>query len=145
MSRLYKKFQIIAASLLIVVLSAGIGAAAENGAKYIFLFIGDGMSVPQRTAAELYLTGLNSPKDLEPALLRERGEFPRDNGVTDVKPSVQRLLMNTFPAQGLQTTYSTNSLITDSSSSATAIATGYKTMDGVVGMDSLARDRKSVV
>ena len=140
MNKPFRKLKALLVSFFIVIFWAGVGFPAENTAKYIFLFIGDGMSIPQRGAAELYLTGLNSPKDLMLALLREQGKFHRDNGVADFNPSVQRLLMNTFPAQGLQTTYSANALITDSSSSATAMATGRKTRDGVVGMDPSARE-----
>ncbi|MDR1472723.1 MAG: alkaline phosphatase [Synergistaceae bacterium] len=70
--------------------------------------------------------------------MRAEGKFPRGNGVTDFKPAIQRMLMSTFPGQGFSSTYSINSLITDSSSSGTAIATGYKTRDGVVGMDPTA-------
>ncbi|MDR1875934.1 MAG: alkaline phosphatase [Synergistaceae bacterium] len=48
--------------------------------------------------------------------------------------------MSTFPGQGFSSTYSSNSLITDSSSSGTAIATGHKTRDGVVAMDPSAKE-----
>jgi alkaline phosphatase len=109
-------------------------------AKYIFVFIGDGTSIPQRNAAELYLASQNSPKDLENATLRAAGKFPSGNGVTDFTPSIQRMLMSSFPGQGFSSTYSSNSLITDSSSSGTAIATGKKTRDGVVGMDPTATE-----
>ena len=117
-----RKLRIFVAAMFIVVLLAGIGSAADGKAKYIFLFIGDGTSIPQRTAAEFFLASENNPMDLELALMRERGEFPRGNGVTDFKPATQKMLMSTFPGQGFTSTYSTNALITDSSSSGTAIA-----------------------
>jgi alkaline phosphatase len=88
----------------------------------------------------LYLASQNSPKDLENATLRAAGKFPSGNGVTDFTPSIQRMLMSSFPGQGFSSTYSSNSLITDSSSSGTAIATGKKTRDGVVGMDPTATE-----
>jgi alkaline phosphatase len=116
------------------------GQNVSGMAKYIFVIIGDGTSIPQRTAAELYLASKNSPKDLGTAVARAGGKFPSGNGVTDFTPSIERMLMSTFPGQGFSSTYSSNSLITDSSSSGTAIATGKKTRDGVVGMDPTATE-----
>ena len=83
-------------------------------AKYIFLFIGDGMGVPQRNAAELFVA---------------------DKYHTN-RPEEARLVMNTFPAQGMTTTYDLSSVIPDSASTSTAIACGHKTRSGVIGMDS---------
>ncbi|MDR0908507.1 MAG: alkaline phosphatase [Spirochaetaceae bacterium] len=116
-------------------------ARAEQNvrAKYIFLFIGDGTSIPQINATEMYLAGLDAPVNLTNALAREEGKFPSGNGVADFTPAIKRLVFSGFPAHGISTTYSANSLITDSSSSATAISTGNKTRDGVVGMDAAAQ------
>jgi alkaline phosphatase len=83
-------------------------------AKYVFVFIGDGMAVAQRNAAELYLANMK--------------------GVD--RPERTKLVMNTFPAQGMNTTYDLSSVIPDSASTATAIACGYKTKSGVIGMDA---------
>jgi alkaline phosphatase len=87
----------------------------EKHARYVFLFIGDGMAVAQRNAAELYL-----------ATTTHAGDRPEDVD----------LLMNTFPAQGMNTTYDLTSVIPDSASTGTALATGHKTASGVVGMDA---------
>jgi alkaline phosphatase len=141
MSKISKKLRLFVFALTVVMLLAGMGTGAENRAKYIFVFIGDGTSIPQRNAAELYLASQNNPKDMELAVLRAEKKFPQGNGVTDFKPSIQRMLMSTFPGQGFSSTYSANSLITDSSSSGTAIATGHKTRDGVVGMDPTATEK----
>ena len=78
--------------------------ANPEKAKYVFLFIGDGMGIAQRNAAELYLANQKGLK----------------------RPEEAKLVMNTFPAQG----------IPDSASTATAIATGFKTKSGVIGMDA---------
>jgi alkaline phosphatase len=86
---------------------------APKVAKYIFLFIGDGLGVAQRNAAELYLASLKGAG----------------------RPEESRLLMNTFPAQGMITTYDLTSVIPDSASTATAMSTGFKTASSVVGMD----------
>lgn len=74
--------------------------------KYVFLFIGDGMSIPQRMTAE---------------------EF-------SVKTGKGRLFINSMPFQAITTTSSANSFITDSAASGTAIACGEKTNNGVIGM-----------
>lgn len=89
-------------------------AAEAKQAKYVMVFIGDGMSIAQRNAAELYLGISKDP---------------------NARPEATKLVMNTFPAQGMNTTYDLTSVIPDSASTATAIATGFKTASGVVGMD----------
>ncbi|MBE6367359.1 MAG: alkaline phosphatase [Lentisphaerae bacterium] len=75
--------------------------------KYVFLFIGDGMSIPQRMLAEEY----------------------------SVKTGQGKLAINSMPYQALTTTSSGNKLITDSAASGTAIACGEKTVNGCIGMD----------
>jgi alkaline phosphatase len=139
-----KRFVLVLAALLCS--AAAIGAedtaqSASGKAKYIFVFIGDGTSISQRNAAELYLASLDSPRDIENAVKRASGGFPSGNGVADFQPSIKRMLMSGFPGQGFSSTYSSNSLITDSSSSGTAIATGRKTRDGVVGMDPQGKEK----
>jgi alkaline phosphatase len=84
----------------------------EGKAKYVFLFIGDGMAMPQITAAEAYLSALS-----------------------ETKPGVEKLAFTQFPSQGITTTYDAGSFITDSASAGTAIATGQKTLSGVISMD----------
>ena len=52
--------------------------------------------------------------------------------------------MNTFPVQGITTTYDAGSTITDSASAATAIATGEKTYSGVISVEkTLSRPLKT--
>lgn len=87
---------------------------AQPQAKYLFIFIGDGMGVAQRNAAELYLAAITK---------------------SGARPEEARLLMNTFPAQGMNTTYDLTSVIPDSASAATAIATGFKTSSGTINLD----------
>lgn len=76
--------------------------------KYVFLFIGDGMSVPQRSMAEDFSTRIGRGK----------------------------LSINTMPHQAITTTRSANALVTDSAASGTAIACGEKTLNGTLGMDA---------
>ena len=73
-------------------------------AKYIFYFIGDGMGAAQRQIAEEYKKGV----------MKEDG----------------KLLMNSLPFSAITTTYSADTLITDSAAAGTALATGHKTNNG---------------
>lgn len=106
---------LIVAVLIAVGVPGGNGIAATDKAKYVFLFIGDGMGIVQRHAAELYLAD-------------QKGLDRSEKGA--------KLVMNTFPAQGINTTHDLSSVITDSASAATAIACGRKTKSGVIGMDA---------
>jgi alkaline phosphatase len=85
----------------------------EPKAKYVFLFIGDGMGLAQIQAAELYKAAVNEQTD-------KGGE---------------KLNFSKFPVQGLVTTHSANNSITCSSAAGTAISTGVKTKNGIVSLD----------
>lgn len=81
--------------------------------KYVFLFIGDGMSYPQISAAEMYLGKNSNSKEL----------------------TTEYLSFTKFPAAGSAQTFDAESFIPDSASTATSISTGYKTLGGVINMD----------
>jgi alkaline phosphatase len=103
---------------------------AGTGAKYVFYFIGDGMSAVQIYAATSYLTALD-------------GRDP--NNADDMAGSHRKLVMDSFPVRGMQRTYAQNHLITDSAAAGTALACGSKTNSGVIGMDATKKIRfKSV-
>ena len=55
-----------------------------------------------------------------------------------------KLVMNTFPQSALVTTYSDNTLITDSAAGGTALACGYKTTNGYLGKLPNGTDIKSI-
>ena len=95
-------------------------AALANQPKYVFFFLGDGMSSSQIQATEAYLTTYNGGS----ATLAE-----------DLLKPENRLNMTKLPVQGMQTTYDAHALMTDSASAGTAFACGVKTMSGVIGMD----------
>ena len=111
-----KKSKIIAA-LLICIFTLGISEFTaeakkkEEKAKYIFLFIGDGMGCTHVSAAESYLSYKEG--NLGGAMLT----------------------MTQFPYFGTATTYSANRYVTDSSAAGTAIASGEKTNNGMLGVD----------
>jgi alkaline phosphatase len=87
-------------------------AESAQSAKYVFLFIGDGMGMPQINAAEHYLAA-------------RKGQVSGQ----------EYLSFSRFPAQAFTTTYANDRFITGSAASATAMATGYKTNIGVIAMD----------
>ncbi|MDR2194598.1 MAG: alkaline phosphatase [Treponema sp.] len=88
-------------------------ATAQTGqAKYVFLFIGDGMAMPQISSAEVFATARSS----------------QDVAIT-------KLGFTRFPVSGLTTTHDAGTFITDSASAGTALATGNKTLSGVINMD----------
>ena len=92
--------------ILFLVAAAARGVCAGTP-KYIFLFIGDGMSTPQRMIAD---------------------EFSR-------KRDGRQLLINTLPYHATTRSCSADSLVTDSAAAATAIACGTKTANGKLGVD----------
>ena len=95
-------------------------AALAEMPKYVFFFLGDGMSNAQIQATEAYLTTKNGGS----ATL-----------AIDLQKPENRLNMSKLPVQGMQTTYDAFSLMTDSASSATAFSCGIKTKSGVINMN----------
>ena len=105
-------------TLAVILLSAQ--ASLANMPKYVFFFVGDGMSSAQVQATEAYLTTKNGG---------------RANDAKDLLKAENRLNMSKLPVMGMQTTYDAHALMTDSASSGTAFACGIKTLSGVIGMD----------
>ena len=85
-------------------------AFAQQRAKYVFYFIGDGMGVNQVNGTETFYAALE--------------------GRIGVSP----LCFTAFPNSGFVTTYSATNGVTDSAAGGTALATGRKTKNGVLGM-----------
>lgn len=85
----------------------------ETKPKYIFLFIGDGMSSAQVELTEIYQNVIDNKKVNEQDLLS----------------------FSNFPTVGLRKNYSQNDYTPDSSASATALATGILTYNGAVNVD----------
>ncbi|MFN2354887.1 MAG: alkaline phosphatase [Desulfopila sp.] len=95
-------------------LAKGVAEQGNVGkAKYVFLFVGDGMAMPQVNAAEIYKSAA------------------ANSGI-----KVSKLSFTQFPTSGLTTTYDASSFITDSASAMTAMMTGRKTLSGVINMDT---------
>lgn len=85
---------------------------ATSRARNIILFVGDGMGISTVTAARI----------LEGQL---RGESGEEN----------ELFFETFPNVALSKTYSTNFQVADSAGTMTAMATGVKTLSGVISVN----------
>lgn len=98
--------------------------------KYVFLFIGDGMSYPQFQAAADYL-GAIADEDYVKALPSTKADS-RDGAVLD---GPVRLNFMDFQVAGSAITYDSCSFAPDSASTATSIATGYKTYSGMINVD----------
>ncbi len=110
----------ITALLLALVLGLSLAsfAGAEEtpkAAKYVFLFIGDGMGAPQISATQFYQGTLANPD----------AEFP----------TASELSFTSFPNTGLMTTYDATSFCPDSASTASSMASGEKTLSGVINYD----------
>lgn len=103
MKKVIKLF-VIAAAILSVV------SCGEKKAKYVFLFIGDGMSASSVAMTEAYKA--------------------QERGVIGMDP----LCFTSFPVMGEAISCSANNMITCSSAAATAIATGTKTNNAMLGV-----------
>ena len=87
------------------------GCTGENepNAKYVFYFIGDGMGLSHISLTEAYVAYKDG-----------------DIGNTSLN-------FTQFPVVGLATTYSISNLITESSAAGTALSTGEKTTNSMLG------------
>ena len=90
---------------LLLVVSLAVNATSP---KYVFYFIGDGMGMGHIMAAQSY-----------------NREVLKNN---------QPILMMQFPVASMVTTYSASSRVTDSAAAGTALSTGYKTNNGMLGV-----------
>jgi alkaline phosphatase len=103
-------------TFVLMLFAVAASAADIQPVKYVFLFIGDGMSIPQRTMAEEFLK----------------------------KTENRGLRINALTHQALTRTQSANSFITDSAASGTAIACGEKTNNGYLGVDPQGNRLESI-
>lgn len=113
MSRKYLAAVLLALSLASCLMP--LGTASESSAKNVILLIGDGMGFPQLGAARVEKAGWNL------------SDYARTE-----------LNMDNMEQTGYVTTFSANSFVTDSAPAATAMATGNKTNNGVIGQDATA-------
>lgn len=93
---------------LSLLLIAAISIANAATPKYVFYFIGDGMGMGHVMATQSYNR--------------------------EVLKSNESLLMMQFPVVSMVTTYSASGRVTDSAAAGTALSTGYKTNNGMLGV-----------
>lgn len=98
----------------------------EKMAKYVFLFIGDGMSYPQVQLTN-YFKSANAVSENGKTVTVEDEE-------KTVLESGNNLTMMNFPVAGSAQTYDSTSFAPDSASTATSIATGFKTWSGSINV-----------
>ena len=91
------------------------GETPMTAPKYVFLFIGDGMTYPQFQTTAAYLS-INKDKDT-------------------ILTTSEMLNFMKFPVAGSATTYDSTSFCPDSASTATSIASGHKPYSGVLNMN----------
>lgn len=106
-----------AATTKVVKPSTSTTVEATKVPKYIFLFIGDGMSYPQVQLTNYYLSAQNDTNN---------------NNKLDSKSNLSFM---DFPVSGSAQTYDSTSFCPDSASTATSISTGNKTYSGTINMD----------
>ncbi|MCC8051481.1 MAG: alkaline phosphatase [Clostridiales bacterium] len=90
---------------------------ATTTPKYVFLFIGDGMTYSQFQLASSYLGAMEDDTD------------------DDILDGNVALNFMEFDYTGSATTYDSSSFCPDSASTATSIASGFKTYSGIINMD----------
>lgn len=91
-------------------------------AKNVILFIGDGMALPQVAAAAFQAYGQELDADGNPP----------------------RLSFEEFPVVGYITSFSAGGLVTDSSAAGTALASGVKTKNGMLGVTPDMKPLKNI-
>ncbi|PKP38433.1 MAG: alkaline phosphatase [Bacteroidetes bacterium HGW-Bacteroidetes-14] len=112
---------IIALALIILpVASFGQNQKTPKAPKYVFLFIGDGMSQAHISLTEAYLS--------------------TQKGLIGNEP----FSFTKFPVTGISSTYSANSFITCSAAAGTAISTGTKTNNLMLGVDPAGNKLTSI-
>jgi len=95
-------------ALTLIVATVALTASAADAPRYIFYFIGDGMGMGPVMSAVTY-------KRL-------------------VHPGSAPLTMTSFPVAGFCQTWSASTPVTDSAAAGTALSTGTKTKNGMLGM-----------
>ncbi|MCD8091131.1 MAG: alkaline phosphatase [Clostridiales bacterium] len=101
-------------------------AVSDGAPKYVFLFIGDGMSYPQIQLTNYFVSANESAKKGKTVTVEDE-EKP-------VLQSESHLAMMDFETAGSAQTYDSTSFAPDSASTATSIATGNKTWSGSINV-----------
>ena len=103
-----------------------VGRTDGKTPKYVFLFIGDGMSYPQIQLTNYFVSANAIAENAEKVTV--------DGEEQTVLDSRNNLNMMNFPVAGSAQTYDSTSFAPDSASTATSIATGNKTWSGSINV-----------
>ena len=118
------KFIICCLGLSVACLALGLLTMWDTDApkqpKYIFYFIGDGMSFNHVLGTEQY------------------------NAVKEGKSEIERLNFSKFETRNFVTNYSASHPVTDSAAAGTALATGSKTANAYIGVDAEGRELRNL-
>ncbi len=123
------KFVICCLGFSIAVLCLGLLFSSEESSeapapkkpKYVFYFIGDGMSFNHILGTEQFFS------------------------VKEGKSEVERLCFSKFDTRNFVTNYSTSNPVPDSAAAGTALATGVKTANACIGVDDKDRELRSLL
>ncbi len=110
-----KLLSLLCAMVMLLSCAPAMAEDAASVPKYVFMFIGDGMGNPQVAATQYYLGSIDNPDS----------EYPVPG----------QLSFTQFPYLGMMTTYDASSFCPDSASTATSMASGEKTLSGVINYD----------
>lgn len=99
---------------------------SEGTPKYIFLFIGDGMSYPQIQLTNYFVSANAAASASKTVTVNDEEK--------EILESKNNLTMMNFPIAGSAQTYDSTSFAPDSASTATSIATGHKTWSGSINV-----------
>ena len=118
------KYTLICLCLAVVSLACGVlllqDGEETKKPKYIFYFIGDGMSFNHVLGAEQY------------------------NAVKEGKSEIERINFTQFDTRNFVTNYSASNPVTDSAAAGTALATGRKTANSYVGVDAEGNELRNL-
>ena len=117
-----KQLKFISCLLIAAVLLSVSACKSESAksAKYVFYFIGDGMGFSHVALSEAYLSAKEG------------------------KVGSTALEFSSFPVMGMATTYSASNFITCSSAAGTALSTGTKTNNGMLGVAPDSSELRSI-
>ncbi len=105
---------------VVMLLAVGCCSEVEKKPKYVFYFIGDGMGFSHIALTEAY------------------------NAAKEGKIGSEPLCFTQFPAMGMATSYSASNMITCSSAAGTALSTGSKTNNHMLGVAPDSSDLESI-
>lgn len=134
---------------LLILLFTSSNIIGDTNVKYVFLFIGDGMSISSEFATSLYLSGTDKKLIWNSFPVQAFTTTWSLSSINKSNPagydiSLAGLLPYPYYSAELADKYFENTTPTDSSASATAMSTGYKTQNGSVCIDNNGKNLQNI-